>query len=360
MKKNILYISPNFSFASGVSKHVFTLLTSEELKKEFNLHFITNGGDALSKLDKAEVNYTVMDFKIDKLFHLDFLNNKKQLRKYCVGNNIHLIHSHHRYPDYLANTIKKSMGIKTVMTAHDFVRGLKYFSYKSDKIIAISNTVGDHLANNFRVSSEKINVLYNCTLQENCEDRNRKNIKEKFGIQPDKKILLYSGRFTKEKGVKILLDAFKSLREYSNDVILIMVGGYKDSLMLNNNDEENLMIFPPYENMMEFYIISDLVILPSFTEGLGYTMLEAGLNKIPFIGSRAGGISEFIEDKINGFLFETGNSNDLASKIKFALNHPDEAKNSTVKLNEKVNKLCNCKDYFSKLSDIYYQLLDNK
>jgi len=360
MRYNILHISPNFNLASGVSKHVFTLLTSEELKKEFNPYFVTNGGDALFKLDKAEVNYSIMDFKIDKLIHFDLFRNTKQLKNFCVEKEIHLIHSHHRYPEYLSNTIKKSVGTKTVMTAHDFVHGLKYFSYKSDRVIAISNAVADHLSKKFKVSSEKTDVLYNCIFREGNEAHDKEKIREKLEIPSNKKILLYSGRFIKKKGIKSLLNAFKSLRKYNSGIILIMVGGYKESLTINNNHEENFMIFQPQEDMMEFYAISDLVILPSFTEGLGYTMLEAGQNKIPFIGSRAGGISEFIEDKVNGFLFEPGNSNDLASKIKFVLEHPDEAEKSAIKLSEKVNRLCNCEDYFTKLSDIYHQLLDDR
>ncbi len=80
-------------------------------------------------------------------------------------------------------------------------------------------------------------------------------------------------------------------------------------------------------------------------------MLEAGLNKIPFIGSRTGGIAEFIEDGIDGFLFEVGNSNDLAKKIEFVLDNPETAQNTSLKLNEKVARLCNCNDYFQKLTD---------
>ena len=67
MRYNILYISPNFNLACGISKHVFTLLTSSELNSEFNIYFISNGGDALHKLDDTGINYSITNFKTDKI-----------------------------------------------------------------------------------------------------------------------------------------------------------------------------------------------------------------------------------------------------------------------------------------------------
>ena len=124
-------------------------------------------------------------------------------------------------------------------------------------------------------------------------------------------------------------------------------------------NSDKIILLPAKEDLREFYEAADVVILPSLKEGLGYTMLEAGLYKVPFIGSRTGGIAEFIEDGINGYLFETGNASDLAEKIKFIAEHPDEAKKSALKLSEKVLQLCSCKEYFEKLTNIYQSLLDD-
>jgi glycosyltransferase involved in cell wall biosynthesis len=130
-------------------------------------------------------------------------------------------------------------------------------------------------------------------------------------------------------------------------------------LDLNDFPLDKIQIFPPQENLTEFYRIADLVILPSTKEGLGYTMLEAGLNTIPFIGSNTGGIAEFIEDGVNGYLFPPGNSIELAEKTKFVLENPEAASISGSKLNEKVLRLCNCKEYFQKLTNIYHKLIAN-
>jgi len=361
LKKRILYISPNFNLACGVSNSVFTLLTSDELKKEFNLHFITNGGDALQKLDKAGINYSLINFKTDKFFHFDLFRNLRWLRKYCEEKEIDIIHSHHRYPEYLSNSIKKSLGIKTIVTVHNYVTGFKRFSYRSDFIIAVSNSVTNHLINYFGIDSDKVGVLYNCIKPLYTAEKKREEIKTFPGIPRDHFVLLFAGRMVLEKGTKTLIESFNLLTRSLGKFFLVMVGAEENSKNLKPSrfNSYNIILLPAKEDLREFYEAADVVILPSLKEGLGYTMLEAGLYKIPFIGSRTGGIAEFIEDGINGYLFEAGNASDLAEKIKFIAGHPDEAKKSALKLHEKVLQLCSCKEYFEKLTNIYQSLLEN-
>lgn len=354
----VLHISPDFNYSCGRSKHVYTLLASEELKKEFKFYIITNGGDAIFKLDKAGVNYNIESFETDKIFHFDLFKDLKWLRKFCTEKNIDIIHSHHRYPEYLSNVIKKSFGIKTIVTVHNFAKGLSLLSYKADCIIAINNSVKDHLLKNFRVDAERIEVLYNCIRKEEISVINKKEIKKSLDIPLDSSVILYLGRIIKEKGIDLLVNAFELLSERTDNISLVIVGS--GDLSFNNfqsNKSNKIKIHPPTDQVQKYYSVADIVVLPSLKEPFGYTMLEAGLNNIPFIGSRTGGIAEFIEDRVDGYLFESGNSNDLTEKIKFVLDHPEAAQNSALKLNEKVVRLCNCTDYFQKLTDIYHHLL---
>ena len=357
MKRNILYISPNFNYACGVSKHVFTLLNSEELNKRFNLHFITNKGDALQKLENAGIRYTLMEFKTDKVFHFDFFRNLKLIKDYCKEKKIDIVHSHHRYPEYLSNNFKNSLGIKTVATVHNMVTGFKIISYKSDIIIAISNSVKNHLQVYYKLIDKKIEVMYNCLSSDIELKLNVKKIKSELGIPNNSKVLLYAGRNTKEKGITVLLKAFNTELDKFVETFLILIGCEQDFDSLNN---KRIIFLPAQESITKYYLIADLLLLPSFTEGLGYTMLESGVNKVPFIGSRAGGIAEFIEDGVNGYLFDPGDAVDLARKIKYVLDHPKETSLAAEKLHQKVLQECNCDKYFRKLTDIYTTLLAHR
>lgn len=362
MKKNILYVSQKFNLACGVSKNVFTLLTSKELQREFNLYFIANGGDALSRLEKANINFTLFNFKTDSHFHLDLFRDLKQLRKFCEQKKIDIIHSHHRYPEFLSNHIKKSLGVKTIMTAHNFVTGFNSFSYKSDYVIAISHSVKKHLTDTFPVPPAKIKVLYNCIKSDSNEGENKIKIKCELNIPQNHFVIFYAGRIVTEKGIGILAEAFRLISKANENISLLIVGESNSLAEINsfNLNGKNIFVYSAEEDLIKFYAIADLVVLPSVREPFGYIMIEAGLYKVPFIGSRNGGIVEFIEDEVNGYLFEPGNAMDLAEKIKYISEHSEEAKLAAEKLYQKVLRECSCTNYFSKLNNIYQILLSDK
>jgi glycosyltransferase involved in cell wall biosynthesis len=67
------------------------------------------------------------------------------------------------------------------------------------------------------------------------------------------------------------------------------------------------------------------LVLPSLSEGLPRVLLEAQALSKPLIASEVGGIPELIEDGQTGFLFEVGNSNELAEKLKILIKNRDLA-----------------------------------
>jgi glycosyltransferase involved in cell wall biosynthesis len=67
------------------------------------------------------------------------------------------------------------------------------------------------------------------------------------------------------------------------------------------------------------------LILPSiWYENFPRTLVEAFACGLPVIASRIGALAELVEDGITGLLFETGNAQDLAAKMKWAQNNPEQ------------------------------------
>ena len=66
-------------------------------------------------------------------------------------------------------------------------------------------------------------------------------------------------------------------------------------------------------------------VLPSMSEGLGRVVVEAMATGTPVIGSQVGGIPEMVEDGVTGFLVQPGDETMLAERLRWILEHPDEA-----------------------------------
>lgn len=356
----ILHISPDFNYSCGVSTYVYSLLKNFSNNNLYDIYFITNRGDALDKLKEIKLSPHILNFTrgIRNIFNL--LQNLKALIDYCVKNKINIIHTHHRYPEFLAFITSKIIKIKTISTAHSIFSGKAVYSFKSEKIIAVSNSVKNILLNNYKVPVEKI-IMINNFIEPIIEiDRKTKlNIKSDLGISPNKKVILFLGRISKIKGVDTLIESFNLISKKYNDVYLLIIGSIYDSSLKNilNNLPTRIKLLNPVKNPYEYYSIADIIVLPSRVDPFPYVMLEAGLVKKPFIGSRTGGIEEFIEDNITGLLIEPGCPKQLAQKLSYLLENPDKGKYLADNLFTKVKSNISSEKYSENLENIYKQML---
>lgn len=358
MPVNILHIAPDIDLTSGVTRHMMELLKGFIHEKEYKVHLITNRGDAINLLDNNYYPVNVIPFHKGKQGIFTFLQFKKQLENYCAENNIKIIHTHHRYPELTAYYVSKKNKIKTIVTAHSFVSGYKRLSFRSDKIIAVSNAVRDQLVNSYSIFPGKIEKIYNPISFPLLSD-DKKELRKNLQIPENKIVLLFVGRISKEKGVDILLESLSNLKSDFENILLIIVGSEKEKNILSQQtfDRDYVRVLPPTENITQFYELSDIVVLPSMIDPFPYVMLEAGWFKKPFIGSKTGGIKEFIEDGVNGFLCEPVNVDDLTKKIKFVIDNKEKAGLAAENLYEKVKLHCSIEKYFSRLTHIYEDLL---
>ena len=79
----------------------------------------------------------------------------------------------------------------------------------------------------------------------------------------------------------------------------------------------------PFKNVGDPYSSIDVLVVPSVTfEGYGLVVQEAFATKTPVIASNIGALNESVEHMKNGLLFEVGNSDDLARKMRMIVENP--------------------------------------
>lgn len=194
-------------------------------------------------------------------------------------------------------------------------------------------------------------------------------------LQPSKTIeknlnsgeyFLFFGRFSVEKGILTLIDAYKKA---GITTPLILVGGgpedEKIKAFVKDNNLENKVTFAGYvygDKMVEMLDKAKAVIVPSeWYENCPYSILEAMARSRIVIASRIAGLPELVDDGKTGFLFAPQNSDDLAEKIRIVdYLTEEEFNNMCVSTYEKAKALFDPEAYYQKIIEIYQRLIEEK
>jgi glycosyltransferase involved in cell wall biosynthesis len=131
---------------------------------------------------------------------------------------------------------------------------------------------------------------------------------------------VYAGRLTEDKGVDILIDAWRQAR--IDSTLTIMGAGPLESLVLAASEEMPSIRFlgvMPRQDLLEVMARSRAVIVPSrWYEGFPLTVLEAFACRRPVIAAGHGSLAEVVTDGENGLTFRPSDPADLADRIRWA------------------------------------------
>lgn len=138
--------------------------------------------------------------------------------------------------------------------------------------------------------------------------------------------LLFVGRLSPEKGINVLLKATKSSGHNPSflhkAVRLVGDGPLASQVKQSGLHHLGILDSADVRNQMQLAIA---LLIPSICpEAFGMVLVEAYANGLPVIASRIGALAELVEDGVTGLLFEPGNADDLAAKMGWAIEHPDE------------------------------------
>ena len=148
----------------------------------------------------------------------------------------------------------------------------------------------------------------------------------------DRFTITYVGRPDRRKGVEILLRACEILAETVPNLQVVIVGygfsrsqgqlgfgsrSYHFDVSRLEARGVGIQLSSAYDSAGAgvFYTASDIVVVPSLYEPMGYVAMEAMACARPVVAARVGGLAEIITDGRNGLLFEVGNYEQLAEKL---------------------------------------------
>jgi len=207
----------------------------------------------------------------------------------------------------------------------------RFICWSSREIICISTAVADQF------SGKRVNIIQNgldidseCGIMPDSE-----KMKKELGLQG---VLLAGciGRIKwRRKGQEVLIQALALLKERGLAMNALIVGspfpGNESHLRKMRDLAAHLLVSgqvcflaeQPY--IWPFYAMMDIFVMPSvLPEPLGNVTMEAMAMGLPVIASRGGGTMDLVVDGRSGFLVQPGDSADLADKLAYLHQHPQQ------------------------------------
>lgn len=378
-KKNVAFITSGYfpvpaTLGGAVEALDENLIKQNEISQKINLTFFSCYEKQAKKIAET-YNHTQFEFVkipksvqfLDKMIYFiakNFLKKSKNMSYRYILQRLFYIYS-------VARKIKKCNYDALVLENHSTLfMTLKLFSnykkYKGKyyyhihnkvtndygcreiirnckKVLGVSNYINNELLDFLKENddSNKYCVWKN-KIDRNkflisLSDSRKSELRQQFGIKENEIIILFSGRFNPEKGIKELLIAYK--RVHFKNVKLLVVGSYYfGSKLVSEFEQEMKQLtedmkdricftgFIPYNKMPEIYVLADIVVIPSiWDDPAPLTVIEALTSGKPLITTYSGGIPEYA-DSDSSIIIKRDNEliENLANAIESLLISPEK------------------------------------
>ena len=375
----ILFLFVDIARESSNCGHDVTIYTTD-------LDFANNPKTFNKNLPRVEI---VDNFKIKRTHvwltsNLFFINPGMyfQMMKDCP-DIIHTI-GVRSFQSYIAAIVAKKKKIPLVisdqggLTTHPELRegtALKRFLYKlqtpmikyivnqASKII-VANEYEKEIFTKMHHTS-KIEVIRNGINLAMMKTKTN-NFKKKYGISLP--FVLFIGRFSKIKGIDVLLRAIKILKDKPGlkNISFVIMGvdfGFQNQMMQMIDDfgiKEKIHVItnPSRDDVIAAYSESEFLVLPSRWELSPLTPLEGFAFKKPVISTNVHGIPSTITDRKNGILVKNEDFHELAEAIMELINDKQKCLEYGLSGYNLVQTECNSKSMVDKTLRMYNQIIN--
>lgn len=358
----------------GRFKHIIAQINLLD-RARFNQILITNPGEYLEKKLKA---INIRSFILPKLNYGFNPNTIVHLYKILKEENVDFICVHCLKSYVLAGLINVFLRKKLVFYHHGITIKNDYNSSLQQIIYRILHTIIKSLNKISVLSPSKnsislikkdmkfsnIDCYYDgeAVLNENEMDENIKNYFMK--LKRNHKLLVYIGRFDREKNLYRALRIFKgALNELKNVKFLIIGNGEEKKELVSfvkENGIPNVIFVNFIENVASYFHLFDLLFITSNREGFPITVWEAMNKKLPILSTNVGGIKEVVENAKCGLIFEPNDEEDGKRKLVYLMLNDKERKILGENGYFALHKIYTKKNFKETLENFYIKSLDEK
>jgi sugar transferase (PEP-CTERM/EpsH1 system associated) len=231
-----------------------------------------------------------------------------------VNNNI--IHTEHgKEPDY-DNNKKRKLAEKILLK-------------KVKRVVTVSEELKKTIVRSSGIDKDRITVIQNgINIEKFHQPTFREETRRSLRIDPGDFVIGNISRMVPLKNHRFLISIFKELLKTYPKVKLILVGDgpQKSQLEIYSNEQGlsgSVIFLGERQDIPELLSICDLFVLPSLTEGICITLIEAMASGTPVVASKVGGNPEIIKNLETGFLIPLEDTSGWITTIKSLIQNPE-------------------------------------
>lgn len=353
---NILFLSDvSLDIVGGAQESMKVIM--QGLKNKYNFKIVTPKNNRKYDFDVIELKeYNNLTLRGKKI--IDIIKIIKNLDTIIKTNNINIIHVQMPSTMLLIGIMKAfkliNSNIKIIYTDRGVLNkykkktyyGIKVFSTLFLKIVLTTNSNKKLYQDMININKNKLDVIYNTAgeIFEKYEDEKRIVNREKLKFSVKDKVVMFAGRFSKEKNWTLALDIVKELPNDAKVIIALGSNKTPDNILRCKEFIETLEYYVGKENIRSYidislneinnlYYASDIFILTSSTESFGRTAIEAMSRKNVVYGTNIDGLKEVIGFKEN--LYTT--KEEIILKINQIINNEQKLNEEKCKFYDRFN-----------------------
>jgi len=181
-------------------------------------------------------------------------------------------------------------------------------------------------------------------------------VRKEFKIAPSDKVIIYVGRLEPVKGVTYLLEAAKHLSTNTQNLKFLIVGDGPLRSKFQKPENQHIVFTGWRRDIADLLNVSDIFVLPSLSEGLPISVLEAYALAKPVIATNVGAVPELVINNKTGLLIEPRNCEQIEEAIHHLTENPYIAKRMGTDGKKLVRKYHNWDYIMNKYEEIYNSL----
>lgn len=297
----------------------------------------------------------------------------RQVREVAAAlrtRRIDVLHTHGYRTDVTGYLAARLAHVPIVATVHGWIANspkahLYHYLQKQalrrfDHVIAVSDAIAAELIR-CGVPRPRLCKITNAVQLPDAPPEGNGLLRRELGLPPQAKLVGTLGRLSREKGLAYFLEAAAMLQADFPEALFVVVGEGRERPALERQAERlglgGRVRFYGYRRDIEHvYPALDLYVLPSLTEGLPMSLLEAISYGVPFVATAVGEIPVLLGEAAGGGLVAPGNAAALARAMGAALSDPEAARQKAARIRGELEEHWSLEHWRTSIEDIYLRL----